>query len=68
MLGALEEAAIRSCFASYPEEWCGQAEREQAIDWTILRARLLGKWFRLNEHDCAVEIQHDANDRAARYP
>ena len=49
ILGALNEADIRNFFTGYPEEWCGTAEREQAIEWTILRARLLGRWFQLND-------------------
>jgi hypothetical protein len=65
-LGALDEAAIRECFSSYPEEWCGTAEREQAVEWTLVRARLLGRWFKLNNY--TVEINYDPDNRATRYP
>lgn len=62
-LGTLDEAAIRDCFSSYPEEWCGTAERERAIEWTLSRARLLGRWCALNNH--FVEVKYD---RLGRYP
>jgi len=62
-LGTLEEVAIRECFSSYPEEWCGTVERERAIEWTLLRARLLGRWFALN--NCTVEVNYDP---LTRYP
>jgi len=51
----LDEAAIRGCFASYPEEWSvTQAERLAAEDWTIQRARLLGKCGRKTPRSISV--------------
>lgn len=62
-LGTLDEAAIRECFSSYPEEWCGTVDRERVIEWTLVRARLLGRWFALNNY--TVEVKYDPR---TRYP
>jgi hypothetical protein len=62
----LSEAAVRECFSSCPEEWCALDERDRALDWTLVRARLLGRWCAMNGR--IVEIWRDPCDRTARYP